>query len=156
MPNIVYVSRRDANYRKIANEEALLVQLRQLARAELRATLKVLSIIVVCVFMGEYLQVFVANETSSRGAAELFASASLVIGLHGGGLSNVILCSPGTPLVEFALPEPTMRFFAHAAVALSLPYWPLVLQSNLFRKDIEINMLDVVDITRLAWKNAYK
>ena len=129
----------------------LLKQLTRLAETELGATLKVLVSVWICA--DDWVQVFVANQTTSRQAAELFASASLVVGLHGAGLSNVIFCAPGTPLVELALPEPTMRFFAHAAVALSLPYWPLFLEEDLFRKDIEVNALEVVQITRQAWRS---
>ena len=78
----------------------------------------------------------------------------MVIGLHGAGLSNVIFCSEGTPLVELALPEPTMRFFAHAAMALSLPYWAVYVAPDSFRKSIVVDIPQVVQTTRLAWRGS--
>lgn len=86
-------------------------------------------------------------------AAKLFSGASLVLGLHGAGLSNAIFCRDGTPLVELALPEPTMRFFAHAAMALSLPYWPIFLDSDSFHKDVTVDTMNIVKVVRSAWES---
>jgi capsular polysaccharide biosynthesis protein len=45
----------------------------------------------------------------ARAAFELFASAAAVVGTHGAGLANVVVCPPGTAVLELALPEEHAR-----------------------------------------------
>eukprot|EP00899_Mesostigma_viride_P006057 jgi/Mesvir1/15452/Mv06632-RA.1 len=60
---------------------------------------------------------------SVRQQLRLFQDASLVIGVHGAGLANMVVCQEGTPIVE--LPRLPMHgnYFAHMAAALGLDYW---------------------------------
>ena len=53
---------------------------------------------------------------------ELFARARIVVGVHGGALSNVLFCPKGALLVELTVDSPYTRHYEHAAVALGLEY----------------------------------
>ena len=53
---------------------------------------------------------------------QLFAGAAVVIGGHGGGLTNVLWCRPGSVLVEFGLHEPHADYFEHLAAVAELRY----------------------------------
>jgi len=137
-PFLVYVSRRDAHYRRVSNEQEILTRLKKVAQAN-----------------NAELRVFVGNETSASATVRLFSGAAMVVGPHGGGLSNVLFCQDGASLVEFALPEPTMRFYAHAAVALSLDYWVVTAPPDSFRKDFEINADEVEQVATQAWPKVW-
>jgi len=43
---------------------------------------------------------FDAGKVSLREQAEAFASAEIVIGIHGGAMTNIVFCTPGTQVVE--------------------------------------------------------
>ena len=58
------------------------------------------------------LEVFHGSESTLRGARTAFGRARVVVGVHGGGLANVVLCRPGTAVVELALTEPCFRDYA--------------------------------------------
>jgi hypothetical protein len=60
---------------------------------------------------------------SLSAARALFARARAVVGVHGAGLANVVMCPRGTALVEVTLPEKKYwRYFRDAAVSLGLAY----------------------------------
>ena len=52
----------------------------------------------------------------------IFGSASVVVGVHGAGLSHLIFCQSGTQVVEIALPEPHALYFQHLSAELGLGY----------------------------------
>ena len=51
-----------------------------------------------------------------------FGSTSVVVGVHGAGLSHLIFCQSGTQVVEIALPEPHALYFQHLSAELGLGY----------------------------------
>eukprot|EP00056_Hartaetosiga_gracilis_P004433 m.74959 g.74959 ORF g.74959 m.74959 type:complete len:708 (-) comp11828_c0_seq5:48-2171(-) len=53
----------------------------------------------------------------------MFAKAKAVVGAHGAGLANLVMCTPGTPLVMFPMEPHVDRSFGHLATALDLPQW---------------------------------
>jgi len=118
-PAIVYVSRNDTSHRHVRNEWQLL--------ASLRHTVPHMDVVA-----------YVGGNSTGQRALELFSRAVVVIGSHGAGLGNIMLCRPGSVLIEFALPSPQMRYYAHLATALDLLYDALPL-INKFREDISVD-----------------
>jgi capsular polysaccharide biosynthesis protein len=57
--------------------------------------------------------------------AELFAEASIVVGPHGGGLTNIVFCAPGTVVVELLSPLGQTLCFWTLANTAGLTYEPL-------------------------------
>jgi len=133
-PLLVYVSRADAQYRRVTNEAAVLASLQAVAEAN-----------------GAEVVVFLGNETSAAQTVRLFSKAWLVVGVHGGGLSNVLFTREGAALLEFALPEGTMRYYAHAAMALGIDYWVVPAPPDAFRKNFVIDPKKVQDTAQKAW-----
>lgn len=67
----------------------------------------------------------VLEDMSVEEQAELMGQASVICGPHGAGLTNMVLCAPGTHVIEFAdLDFPNPNFYAMSA-ALGHPYWLL-------------------------------
>jgi len=56
---------------------------------------------------------------------EMFASAVIVVGAHGAGLSNLLFSDPGTALVLFPMMPHVDHTFAHLAAALDLQQYVL-------------------------------
>ena len=50
------------------------------------------------------------------------ARFQVVLGVHGGALTNVLWCRPGTTVVELGFPAVTLAHYAHMAAALHLAY----------------------------------
>lgn len=64
----------------------------------------------------------VMEELDFAGQVALMAGASAVLAPHGAGLTNMLFCKPGTPILEIADPGyPNPNFYAMSA-ALGLPY----------------------------------
>ena len=60
--------------------------------------------------------------TPMKDTIHLFASAALVVGVHGAGLANAVFMDPGAALLELSLPEPEFAEYAHIADVLDLRY----------------------------------
>jgi capsular polysaccharide biosynthesis protein len=91
-PKRVYLSRDDANNRRLSNE------------AELVALLS-----------GHGFVKVVAGELSFQQQIDLFAGAEVVVAVHGAGLTNMVFSAPGTQVIEVTLHDfrPTfMRLLA--------------------------------------------
>ena len=60
-------------------------------------------------------------------AAKLFARADAVVAAHGAGLANIVLCSPGTIVLEIVHAKWNQRMYAHVAAVLGFVYhrWTL-------------------------------
>jgi tetratricopeptide (TPR) repeat protein/capsular polysaccharide biosynthesis protein len=52
----------------------------------------------------------------------LFAAASAVVGVHGGALANIVVCSASIPLVEIGFASEASWHYEHVANALQLRY----------------------------------
>ena len=76
----IYVSRSDAGKRLIANEATLMGML-----------------------AGYGFKMIVLSEYEPHQQAAIFNQASVIIAQHGGGLTNVVFCKPGTKILELDL-----------------------------------------------------
>ncbi|WP_434625418.1 glycosyltransferase 61 family protein [Azospirillum sp. B2RO_4] len=99
---IIYVSRFDAASRRETNE------------AEVRHFME--SIGALCVS---------ASELAMEQRAQLFSRARLLIGANGAGMTNMLFCPPGTPVIEVAPTFPHPCYWLLAS-ALGLPYHVLI------------------------------
>jgi Glycosyltransferase 61 len=93
----IYISRKGR--RKITNEEALIVMLRQYD-----------------------FEVIEDKPRSVTEQIELYRSASFVIGPHGASFANLLWCRPGTQLFEFFAPNYRPEYFRYLAHVLDLRY----------------------------------
>ena len=102
---VVLVGRGPAESRAFGNQEALMAALAHVAsQRNLDFTL------------------FEGAATPMRDAVDLFASAALVVGVHGAGLANCLFMAPGAAVLELALPESEFGEYAAMAAALGLAY----------------------------------
>lgn len=96
----LYISRGLASYRRVLNEDKVIALL-QKRRFEILA-LETMSV--------------------SQQAA-VMASCEAVVAPHGGGISNIIFCSPGTKIVEIYSPELVATYYWKLSNALNLDYY---------------------------------
>lgn len=90
-PERIYISRTQAHHRRLLNETAVLERLAQLG--------------------------FVSVELESLPLTEqiaLFAQAKVIVAPHGGGLTNLLFCQPGTAVIELFAPSYIRHY-----------YWPI-------------------------------
>ena len=73
----LYVSRNDAAWRHVLNEEIVLAELASLGFEKLTP-----------------------GQLSVQDQLTAFAGADIIVGTHGSGLANIVFCKPGTILVE--------------------------------------------------------
>jgi capsular polysaccharide biosynthesis protein len=99
----LYVSRRTADARKVLNEDEV---------SEVLATFGFEEV--------------VADQLSIPEQAETFASASVVVGPHGAGLTNLVFCKPQTKVVEFFAPRYIQPAYFMLANQCRLSYHYLV------------------------------
>ena len=99
----VYISRGMAKYRRVLNEASVIQFLRSHRFEEVR--LEALSV---------------------RQQALVMAECEVIIAPHGGGLSNVVFCSPGTKVIEIFSPELVAGYFWKLCNQLNLPYYYLI------------------------------
>jgi capsular polysaccharide biosynthesis protein len=100
-PDRLYVTRSDAAWRRVANEDAV----RDLLHAEGFTTIA-------------------CGKLSVVEQIKLFSRATHVVGAHGAGLANMMFCQPGSAVIEFATPDPHhhWRCYRNLAHALDLRY----------------------------------
>src|SRR6185437_12912895 len=55
--------------------------------------------------------------------ARLFRSASVIVGAHGAGLTNIIFCEPGTTIYELVSTSYANACFCNLAMVCRLQYW---------------------------------
>ncbi|WP_159437474.1 glycosyltransferase family 61 protein [Hymenobacter daecheongensis] len=103
----VYVSRRDAAFRRVRNE------------AEVEALL------------AQYgFESYALSELSLREKAALFAGARTVVGPVGAGLANILFCAPGTSLVEFLPRNLVVGDYLDLTTRLQMPHYPLISRAD--------------------------
>jgi hypothetical protein len=110
---VVFVSRSRADTRKL-NESQELRILQQLAAAA----------------PSDKWHVMVYSDRALPPIADtirLFASAAVIVGVHGAGLSHILFAQEHTQVVEIALPEPHAHYFQHLSAALGLGYEAVVM-----------------------------
>lgn len=98
--DLVYVARGDAaRSRRVANESKLIEMLRSYG------------------FEAYYL-----TSLSVKDQVKLFNSARVIVGTHGGGLSNYVFCRPGTKVLEFYPDQYIRPIFLDIAEKRELEY----------------------------------
>jgi len=99
----IYVSREDANYRKVLNENEVM---NVLARYGFRKV--------------------VLAHLSLQEKRNMFASAKIVVSALGSGLIHLLFCSPGTKVIEFLPPNFVDICFWRMSNFLNLDYYYLM------------------------------
>jgi capsular polysaccharide biosynthesis protein len=80
--------------------------------------------------------------------ASMFASAELVVAPHGAGITNMVFCRPGTPLVELFPPPFVLRAFWRQAANLGHPYFYALGEREAgTRRDVAADM--TIDVGKL-------
>jgi hypothetical protein len=100
---LVYVSRRDASFRRVRNEE------------EVEALLAKFGF-----------ESYALTELSFREKAALFSGARAVVGPVGAGLANILFCAEGTPLVELLPHNLVVPDYLDLTARLGMPHYPLI------------------------------
>ncbi|HEY9640117.1 MAG TPA: tetratricopeptide repeat protein [Coleofasciculaceae cyanobacterium] len=102
-PQRLYISRAQANHRRVLNEAAVLQHLMPLG--------------------------FVPIALETLAFAEqvaLFSQAEIVIAPHGGGLTNILFCRPGTTVIELVSPRYIRHYYGVISDRLRLNHYFLV------------------------------
>jgi capsular polysaccharide biosynthesis protein len=99
----IYISRRGASYRRIANE------------AEIEALLRDLGF-----------EIHELEQYSLRDQVALFAEAEVVVSAHGAGLANMLFAPPGLVVVDIFESTRFNKCFWNMSNALGHRYWYLV------------------------------
>jgi tetratricopeptide (TPR) repeat protein/capsular polysaccharide biosynthesis protein len=100
LPKRIYISRTQAHHRLVLNEAAVLQQLLPLG----------------------FVSVTLENLSFAEQVA-LFAQADVIIAPHGGGLTNILFCRPGTTIVELVAPSYIRHYYWVISHSLKLhPY----------------------------------
>ncbi|MEK0193585.1 tetratricopeptide repeat protein, partial [Microcoleus anatoxicus] len=102
-PERVYITRRMAGYRKIINED------------EVVEVLKALGFVTIT-----------AESMSIAEKISLLSSAKVVLGLSGGGMTNLLFCSPGTKVIEIFPPHLVGMYYYLLSHHLELEYYYLI------------------------------
>ncbi|MBR8827143.1 MAG: DUF563 domain-containing protein [Gomphosphaeria aponina SAG 52.96 = DSM 107014] len=130
----IYISRRNASYRRVLNEE------------ELISCLEKLNVTVVTL---ETLPV--------REQAALFSKTEVVIAPHGAGLTNIVFCSPGTKVIEIFAPSFAPPMYQIISNYCSLKYYYLIAEdANNPNSDtprdqhLTVNLNSLLELMKLA------
>eukprot|EP00759_Apiculatamorpha_spiralis_P044340 PhF_6_TR41331/c1_g1_i2/m.62665 len=77
---------------------------------------------------------FDGSQNSLVEARTLFGKASAIVGLHGGGLSNIIFCPKGVKVLEIGFPCKCADHYQHVATTIGLNYSRVFVEGDvLFR-----------------------
>lgn len=121
---VVYCSRSLSATRRLAEEDELISKLRQIADKEDAELV---------IFQKEAATDSAKDSSplsSVTDAIKLFHSASVVVGVHGASLANIVFCQKGTTVVEMGFNIPQAGHYLHIANSLELNYVGIRLQKN--------------------------
>lgn len=104
----LYLSRADAAYRRVVNEDEIMHLLGPLGFEKIATGT---------------LSIF---EQSAR-----FAHAEIVIGPHGAGMANLVFCAPGTRVIEFMSADRLRTYMYELSAARGLDYYYGLLQRDI-------------------------
>ena len=122
---VVYVSRAGASSRRIANEKALVRALNQTLTSSLPAASELV------VFGSDY---------DLRQTIELFSTTTVIVGVHGAGLTNMLFMPHQSAVLELALPEPCFRDYLHLSAAMDHVYAAMVLPPRGYNSEIIVDV----------------
>jgi len=122
----LYLSRGEAKYRRVLNEDAVCDVLRQYGFEIVRLEALPFS-----------------------GQARLLSEAAVVVAPHGAGLSNVVFCAPGTKVIEIFAPELVTGFYWRLCTESQLDYYYILGEGKpeTLRADYEQSWNERQDIT---------
>ncbi len=100
---LIYVSRADADRRRVVNEAAILERLRD-----------------------KGFEVHTLNGLSLKEQQQLFSSAAIICAPHGAALTNLVWCGPGTVVIEFLSERHLVPCFRDLAAQNRLFYYPCI------------------------------
>ncbi|MET4389879.1 capsular polysaccharide biosynthesis protein [Bradyrhizobium sp. F1.4.3] len=103
----LYISRGLAGYRRVLNEDKVIALLKK-----------------------RRFEVLALETMSISEQATVMASCEAVVAPHGGGMSNIIFCSPGTKIVEIYSPELVATYYWKLSNALNLDYYYVLGQGD--------------------------
>ena len=98
----IYISRRDAKTRRVANEDAVLAAL--------------LPLNFIPVTMGDL---------TAKEQIQMFSAADIIVGPHGAALTFMLFMDPAATVIELNRPMEGKRHFSHIAWHLGLDYYKL-------------------------------
>lgn len=104
----IYVSRANAAYRQVLNEDRVIDLLGRYGFISVRLE-----------------QMSVAEQV------RLFHSARIIVAPHGAGLTNVVFCEPGASVIEMSSPRFVSYLYYNMSVSSSLEYYYLVGEEEL-------------------------
>jgi hypothetical protein len=105
---LIYISRKDSPLsRKVVNEEQVIELLKPMG-----------------------FEVYVLSGLDIWQQAQLFNSAALIVSSHGGGLTNLVFCNPGTKVLEFFPENYVNHLFYDIAIKSGLKYDHLVCKAD--------------------------
>ncbi len=99
----IYITRRKAGYRRVLNETAVAEFVTQRG-----------------------FEIVEFENLTVRQQAKLMAEADVVLAPHGGGLTNLMFCAPGTKVIEVFSPELVAGYFWKVCSRLKLDYYYLL------------------------------
>jgi len=102
-PRLIYISRERARNRRCTNEEEVSGLLKRLGFK--------------CVFL---------ETLRFEEQVELLSQADVVVACHGGGLSNIVFCRPGTVVIEIFSPLYVNPCYWQVSQAVNLKYYYLL------------------------------
>ncbi|HEY9864131.1 MAG TPA: tetratricopeptide repeat protein, partial [Candidatus Obscuribacterales bacterium] len=131
-PERIYISRGNASYRRVLNEDEVID------------------------FLRPWGFVTVQLETLSFGEqVALFAQAKVIMGAHGSGLTNILFCQPGTQVIEWMSPHYNRHYYWVISQYLGLEHYCLtgegfscyplrgLMYQNPLTEDIWLNLISL-------------
>ncbi len=131
-PERIYISRGDARYRRVLNEDEVIEMLRPWG--------------------------FVIVQLESLSFSEqvaLFAQAKVILGAHGSGLTNIVFCQPGTQVIEWVSPHYNRHYYWVISQYLGLEHYSvtgegfscyplrMLMYQNSLTEDIWVNLVSL-------------
>lgn len=135
----IYISREKARYRRLVNEDEVVSLLTQFGFKSV--TLESMSV---------------------TEQAALMANAKVVVAPHGGGLTNIVFCSPNTKVIDIFSPYYVYPCYWLVSNLLGFEYYPLLGETfpgfslhklvypNQWMEDIFVNLDDLLHIIKFA------
>jgi hypothetical protein len=127
----IYISRRDAKIRRLEQEDELVRKLDALGFVEVTLT-----------------------GMPFKSQIDLFASAEMVVSMHGAGLANAAFMAPGAGLIEILAPDRLWPTYRGVAARSGLSYFPYVGERAGQRletdSDLAVDVGHLADFTREA------
>jgi capsular polysaccharide biosynthesis protein len=108
----LYISREDASSRHIANEEEVLALLTLLGFEKV-----------------------VIGKRSVFEQSALFASADVIVGVHGAGLANIVFCTPGTRIIDVIPVNWYPLYYLELSACMALNYYYVIADVHSFSRN---------------------